>query len=470
METNAVNDTSKRITLITTTTVSFVGSLMASAVNIALPTIGQQLAAGAVMLSWVANSMNLSQAVILIPSGRLADIWGRKKLLIYGALLFALSSFLCGISTSVIPLIIFRFIQGIAAGVVIVPAIALLTSVFPPNERGKALGINVGGTYIGLALGPALGGFMTQYLGWRSIFFFCGLLCLVVAVLVYRNLKGEWADARGEKFDGAGTAVYVIALLLAMYGFTTLPSATGFILIAAGALSMLAFIWWEARSPSPILDISLISKNKVFIFSNLATLINYLAAFAMTFLLSLYLQFVRGFSPQTTGLIMIAQPVIMAVSAPLAGRLSDRIDPRLVASVGMAVTCLGLIILIFVNETTALWIIIATLAIFGLGLGLFSSPNTNAIMSSVDKKLLGVASGTVGTMRSCGMTLSTGIVMILFSIYLGNVQITHANYPAFLTSLKVGFIIYAILSFGGIFAQLAGMRLNRKLVGRKPGF
>jgi MFS family permease len=159
---------------------------------------------------------------------------------------------------------------------------------------------------------------------------------------------------------------------------------------------------------------------------------------------------------------MIVQPVIMVVTAPLAGRLSDRVDPRLVASIGMAVICMALIIFSLVNEATELWVIIANLAIFGLGLGLFSSPNTNAIMSSVDKKLLGVASGAVGTMRSSGMTLSTGIIMILFTIYIGNAQITHDNYPAFLTCMKVGFIIYAALSFAGIFAQLTGTRLSRK--------
>jgi EmrB/QacA subfamily drug resistance transporter len=435
---------------------------MSSSINIALPTIGAELSAGAVMLSWVALCMVLSQAVILIPAGRLADIWGRKKLLILGSLLFAVSSFLCGVANSIILLIVFRFIQGLSAGIVVVPAIALLTSVFPVKERGKALGINVGGTYTGLALGPALGGFMTQHVGWRSIFFLCGFLCLVVAVLVFRNLKGEWADAHGEKFDGIGTAIFIIALMLTMYGFTTLPVVSGFILVLAGALGMLAFVWWEARSPSPILDIRLFRSNKVFIFSNLATLINYLAAFAMTFLLSLYLQFVRGFSPQTAGLIMIAQPVIMVIIAPQAGRLSDRIDPRLVASLGMAVICGALIIFSLVTEATGLWVIVADLIIFGLGLGLFSSPNTNAIMSSVDKKLLGVASGAVGTMRSCGMTLSTAIVMILFSFYIGNAQITHDNYPAFLTSMKVGFTIYAALSFAGIFAQLTGMRLSRK--------
>ena len=318
------------------------------------------------------------------------------------------------------------------------------------------------GTYVGLSIGPALGGFMTHYLGWRSIFFLCAFLCLLVAILVFRFIKGEWAEARGETFDVRGTVLFILALTLVMYGFINLPSIPGFLLVLAGTLAILVFIWWETRTPSPIFNIALFRHNKVFIFSNVAALINYLAAFGLSFLLSLYLQFVRGFSPQTAGMIMVAQPVLMAFSAPLAGRLSDRVDPRLVAAIGMGVTCIGLIIFIFTNENTALWIIIVNLAISGLGLGLFSSPNTNAIMSSVDKKIFGVASGALGTMRSFGMTLSTGIVMILFSIYIGNEQITLGNHATFLVSMHVGFIIYSILSCAGIFAQLTGMRLTRK--------
>jgi EmrB/QacA subfamily drug resistance transporter len=462
METTAISETSKKITLITTTIVAFVGSLMGSAITIALPTIGQELAASAVMLSWVANSMALSQALILIPAGRLADIVGRKKILIYSAVCFAFSSFLCGISNSPLMLIIFRFIQGFCAGFVIVPAIALVTSVFPAHERGKALGINAGGVYVGLAIGPAVGGFMTQYLGWRSIFFLGGILCLISAILVARSLKGEWADAKGEKFDTTGSVIFFFALLLVMYGFSILPAVWGFTMIVAGTAGLLTFVRWEARSPSPIFNVSLFRRNKIFIFSNLATLINYLAAFALTFLLSLYLQFVRGFPPQTAGLILICQPVMMVICSPLAGRLSDKVDAHLVASAGMAVTCLSLIIFCFINESTPLWVIIAALMISGTGLGFFSSPNTNSVMSSVDKKLLGVASGAVGTMRSCGMALSAGIMMILFTIYIGNAQITRENSPAFLTSMQVGFIIYTIICFAGIFAQMVGTRIKKR--------
>ena len=193
----------------------------------------------------------------------------------------------------------------------------------------------------------------------------------------------------------------------------------------------------------------------------MATLISYSSAFAMAFLISLYLQYTQGFSPQTAGLISIVSPVFMTIFAPLAGRLSDKIEPRLVASTGLAFTCTALLLFVFLSDETTLAFIITGMAIYGIGTGLFSSPNTNAVMSSVDNRFLGVASGTVATMRSLGMMLSMGIVMILFSIYIGQAEIIPKYYPAFLTSVKVGFIIFAALCFGGIFAQLADKKARR---------
>jgi EmrB/QacA subfamily drug resistance transporter len=454
------NGTSKRVTLIITSTAAFIGPFMFSGVNIALPTIGREFAAEAVLLGWVSNAMVLASALVLLPAGRLADIYGRKKIFIGGVLLFAVSSLLCAIASSTILLIIYRVIQGIGGGTLIGTSVAILTSVFPAEERGRALGINVAAIYLGLSFGPFISGILTQHLGWRSIFFMGSFLCLVVFGLTLWRLKGEWAEARGEKFDVVGSIVFGISLLMIIYGFTLLPAIMGFILVLLGVIGMLAFVQWETRVASPVLDVGLFRKNTVFVFSNMAVLINYSATFALTFLMSLYLQYTKGFPPQTAGLILIAHPVVMASVAPFAGRLSDRIEPRFIASVGMAFTCVALLLFVFLAEETSLWYIIGSLIIFGIGAGFFSSPNTNAIMGSVAKKYLGVAAGVIGTMRTSGMTLSIGIVMILFSIYIGKAQITPEYYPAFLTSVKVSFIIFTVLSFGGIFAQLAGRRIS----------
>jgi EmrB/QacA subfamily drug resistance transporter len=447
---------SKKITLISTAMAGFVGTFMMASVNVALPTIGNEFGTEAVLLGWITNAGILVSAMVMLPAGRLADIHGRRRIFIYGVLLSAASSFLCALANSTISLIAYRALQGMAGGMTAGTSIAILTSVFPVEERGRALGINVASVYLGLSLAPFLSGVLTQHLGWRSIFFFSALIGLVAAALVFWRLKGEWAEARGERFDIVGSGIFGISLLAMMYGFTVLPTTLGIVLVLLGALGMIAFVWWEAKADSPLLNVGLFQKNKAFIFSNMATLVSYSATYAVTFLFSLYLQYIKGLSPQTTGLLLVVQPAVMAVVAPLAGRLSDKIEPRKVASIGMAFACMALIFFIFLNEQTTLWLITGSLVVFGLGTGLFSSPNTNAVMSSVEKKFFGVASGTMATMRSSGMTLSLGIVMILFSIYIGKAQITPEYYPAFLTSVKMGFVIFAALCFGGIFAQLAG--------------
>ncbi|MFC1970785.1 MFS transporter [Chloroflexota bacterium] len=450
----------KRVTLIITSIAAFISASMFSSVNIALPTIGEEFAAEAVLLGWVANATLLTTTVFLLPFGRLADIYGRKKIFLYGILLFVVASFLCAIAESTILLIYFRGLQGVAGAMSFGTSVAILISVFPAEERGRALGINVGAVYLGLSLGPVLGGLMTQYFGWRSIFYLSAFLGFLVVVLVFWRLRGEWTGARGEKFDIFSSILFSISLAAIMYGFTVLPDIKGLLFILFGGPGMLVFVLWDAKVESPVLNVALFKKNKAFVFSNLATLINYSASFAMAFLLSFYLQYIMGFSPQAAGLIFVVHSAVMAVIAPFAGRLSDRVEPRKIASSGMAFSCVALLLFAFLTEETALAFIIGSLVIFGLGAGLFSSPNTNAVMSSVEKKFFGVASGTNATMRSCGMVFSIGIVMILFSIYLGEVQITPEYYPAFLASMKVAFLIFAALCFGGVFLQLAGRNIT----------
>jgi MFS family permease len=260
-----------------------------------------------------------------------------------------------------------------------------------------------------------------------------------------------------------------------MYGFSSLPDLKGAALIAAGILGVLGFALYELRIQSPVLEIRLLTKNRIFALSNLAALINYSATFAVTFLLSLDLQYTKGFTPEHAGFILIAQPVVQAMVSPVAGRLSDRIEPRIVASAGMTLTALGLFFLIFLTETTPLWHMVLTLLILGAGFGLFSSPNTNAIMSSVDKRFYGVASGMNGTMRLLGQMLSMGIAMMIFAVVIGPVEITPEYYSQFVSSLHYAFILFTVFCTLGIFASLARGKASPAAhtgipeAGKKPG-
>jgi len=445
----------KRVSLIILTLSSFLTPFAVSSVNIALPSIGKEFAMNAISLSWVPSAYILSSAALLVPFGRVADLYGRKKVFNYGVLIYTVSSFLLALSYSAGMVIGLRVVQGIGAAMIFAPGVAILTSVFPDGERGRVLGINIAAVYIGLSLGPVVGGFLTQHFGWRSLFIFNVPLGLMILFLTFWKLKGEWAESKGEPFDFIGAVVYGLTLVSIMYGFSLLPGVKGYGLILFGILGIFALIKWEVNVKHPLLDVDLFRKNAVFAFSNLAALINYSATFAVSFLLSLYLQYIKGLTPQEAGLILIAQPTLQAICSPIAGRLSDKVEPRMVASVGMALTILGLFSFVFLSQGTTVGFIILNLALLGLGFGLFSSPNTNAIMSSVDKRYYGVASATLGTMRMVGQMFSMGIAMLIFSIYIGKVQIAPQHYVLFLKSVKTSFMVLAILCFGGIFASLA---------------
>ena len=445
----------KRAAFVASTAASFLTPLMASSVSIALPSIGHEFSMDALSLSWVATSAVLAAATLLLPFGRLADIYGRRKIFIYGISTFTVFSLTSGLAPSGSILIASRCFQGAGAAMIFGTGVAMLISVYPPAERGRVLGVNVAATYLGLSLGPFIGGFLTQHLGWRSLFFMNSLLGLAIVVLVLTRLRSEWAEAQGEKFEIPGALLYAIPLTLAMIGVSKLPGTTGIWTLAVGLAGLAAFIAWERRTEKPLLDISLFVENKVFAYSNAAALINYSATYAVTFLLSLYLQYVKQLDPQTAGLILVAQPIVMTLFSPLAGRLSDTIEPRVVASVGMGIICVALALLAIVGKDTSVVLVTIYLIVLGFGFALFSSPNTNAIMSSVEKRLYGVASAMVGTMRLTGQMLSMGIVLLVFAVIMGNVRITPEYYPAFVQCMQVAFVVFSLLCAVGIFASLA---------------
>lgn len=447
-----VNNNVKIAALLVASIASFFTPFMGTSVNIALPTIGLDFGADAILLNWITNGFLLAAAIFAVPFGRLADIHGMKKIFTYGIIIFMVASLFCALSPSSLILIASRIIQGIGSAMIFVTGLAIITSVYPPHHRGKAIGINIAAVYVGLSLGPVIGGLMTQYLGWRSLFFLMIPFGLLVVGIVFWKLHDEWAASRGEKFDFIGSIIYSIMLLLIMYGFSSLPKIDGWVMLVLGVIGLLTFIKWELRTESPVFNIRLF-KNTEFTFSSMAALINYSATFAVSLLLSYYLQYIKGFEPHAAGLILVFQPILMAVTAPLAGRMSDRFDARIIATAGMATVTIALFTLTFLDVNTPLTDIIIGLVVLGLGFGLFSSPNTNVIMGSVERKFYGVASATVSTMRLIGQTMSIGIATLIFALFMGRVQITPEQYPSLLESIQLCFVVFTILCFVGIFVS-----------------
>jgi len=439
---------------------SFITPFMISSINIGLPAIEQEFQTDAILLSWVASSYLLAAAVFLVPAGKLADLYGRKKIYLIGMVVFTVTALLSAVAVSAPMLIVFRIFQGAGSAMIFATGIAILSSVFPPQQRGRVLGIAVAAVYVGLSCGPLFGGWLTQHFSWRAIFWSVLPVGALVILLVLTRLEGEWTGEQGGRFDYIGALVYGGAIVALMYGISLIPDPASAWLIVAGAAGLAIFVIWETRVADPVFEVRLFLQNRVFAFSCLAALIHYSATFAVTFLLSLFLQYIKGMSPQWAGLVLIASPVMMAAFSPLAGRLSDRIEPRLIASVGMGLTGVGLIMLVFISEATHLFFIVGSLMLLGFGFAFFSSPNMNAIMGAVEKRYYGIASGAVGTMRLLGQMFSMGIATFVFAIMIGRVQMTPSAYPGLVKSVHLTLLIFAGLCGLGIFFSLSRGRMR----------
>ena len=434
---------------------SFLTPFMGSGINVAMPFIAKEFGLSAVAIGWVVTAYMLAAALFLVPFGRLADLVGRKRIFALGIGVNIAGTAVAALAPSVFFLILGRAVQGVGGAMIFGTGVAILTSVYPPGERGRALGLNTAAVYTGLSLGPVLGGFLVHAWGWRSVFWATVPIAAAALGFTLLRLKREWAEARGEGFDFKGSLIFGSGLVSLMYGFSRLPSVLGFMLTGAGFLALAGFVLFELQAKVPLLDLRLFGKNRIFAFSNLAALFNYSATSAVAFLMSLYLQYIKGLPPQKAGLVLVAQPIVMALASPFAGKLSDRSEPRLIASFGMGLSAVGLLLFSFLRSETSFGFIVASLVCLGLGFGLFSSPNTNAVMSSVEKRHLGIASASLGTMRLSGQMLSAGITMMIFALVMGRAPIQPSVYPLFLRGVRIAFIFYALLCVAGIFASYA---------------
>jgi len=432
---------------------SFLVPFMGSAINLTLPEIAREFALGAVSQSWIAASYLIATAILQAPFARLADMYGRKRFFIGGLTVFGLTNLLCGFAQSGAWIIALRALSGLGSAMMFGTSMAILVSVFPQSERGKAIGVNTSVVYFALASGPFFGGMLTQHLGWHSIFFLVGILGIIAAAFASFTLKKEWTEARGEHFDLVGSIIYAAGLFCLVFGFSELPHIYAYGLIIAGIAGIVVFAKYELRQKQPMFDVRIFSGNKTFGLSSLSALINYACTFGVAFLMSLYLQYVRGFEPQQAGFILIAQALVQCVVSLYGGRLSDKHNPALLATCGMALLTAGLVALVFVSASTPLLWIVLLLMLFGFGFGLFSSPNANVIMSSVDKRFYGQASATMGTMRLTGQAFSMGVATMALSIFVGNKLITSDLHDDFMLSFRVTFSIFAVLCAAGTYTS-----------------
>ncbi|MGL6298933.1 MAG: MFS transporter [Methanobacteriaceae archaeon] len=439
---------------------SFLSAFATSAVIVALPSIARQFSMDVVTQNWIMVSFLLTIAITSIPIGKISNKYGIKKSFIIGIIIFIFASIISAMANTGLLLIIARIIQGIASAILSVMSLAMVTEALPSSERGKGIGITISSVYVALAMAPVIGGILNFNLGWPSIFLFTIPFAVIPLYIAIFKIKDDWVHVDNGKFDYIGSLIFALGMLSLVYGFTILNQLFGQILTALAIILFIIFAYWELRVKNPVFDVSLF-KNFKFASSTVAALISYLATFAVTYVLNYHFQYILGLNSQMAGIILVITPIMMAILAPLSGRLSDKIDPQKLAALGMGFVSVALLMLVFLDKSTSIEYIVFAMFLQGIGYGLFSSPNTNAIMGSVELKFASSASAIVSTMRVVGQTLSTGLFTMILALVMGAVPIIPEYYLLLTESCQFMAIISTVLCVIAVFASLVGAKGNK---------
>lgn len=454
MKASIIENPMQRITLIMVLLNAFTTPLMLSAVNVAIPSIAKALSINAVLLCWIPMAFLTASAMFVLIFGRIADMVGRKKIFLIGTSCVIVTSIIASFADNGIALIVARFLQGVSAAMLYATQVAIISSIFPPEKRGYAIGLTVSAIYFGLTAGPLIGGYMVDLFGWRASFLVHLPLAVVALFIGLFYVKDEWLSEDRGSFDLFGSILYMLSILTICLGVSFLPSSLSLILILLSLAGFILFFFFEKKHKHPIFDVSLFYTNRIFTFSCIASLIIYTATFANVIQVNLFLQYLKGLSATTAGMIMMCQPLTMAIFSPIAGRLSDKFEPRYLSTLGMAITCCGLIMLSNLRIDSELIYLIFSLIITGLGFSLFSPPNVNAIMGSVEKKFYGSATGAMATMRIIGQMSSMILVTLIFALIIGSVEINQDNYINLQEAIHIVFIIAALLCIPGLYFSM----------------
>jgi EmrB/QacA subfamily drug resistance transporter len=399
---------------------TFMSALDSSVVNLALPLIKNQFGVTMSIVEWIVTAYLLVVSSLLLTYGRLSDLYGQKRFYLTGFIIFVIGSALCGLSSNIGMLVAFRVVQALGAGMLFSTGPAIITNAVPPENRGRALSAVAVAVALGLSSGPVIGGLLATYVGWPSIFYINVPIGIAGIVMVLRFVPDIAKKTEKVRFDVPGSilvfaGLFLLLLPLSISGDNKSP-VLFFPLLVAGLLLIAVFIVFELRQKNPMLNVRLF-QNRVFAASNAAALLVYIAQFILIFLLQFYLQTLRGFPASYAGLLYLPMPLASLCVAPLAGILSDKVDSRFISSSGALVMACGLFLLSFLNTATPIAFIVISLAVTGLGFGLFNTPNNSAIMGNVPPQNRGTASGTLATMRNIGMALGVAISGALFSMW-----------------------------------------------------
>ncbi|MBR2540836.1 MAG: MFS transporter [Mogibacterium sp.] len=448
-----------RKVLIAAMMTAFMTTFMSSALNLSVPALERYFDVSAASISWIVSAYTITVAAASLPFGKIADITSRRRIFLTGITGFGLLCFACIFVRHIAILITLRALMGCCGAMIFATNNAILISSYPSDMRGKVIGYSTAATYIGLTAGPVVGGILNSTLGWRSIFALS--VAVSAAALTAASFappdKPEPHDSKNHKhFDSTGLILYVFAIASSLYGMTNLDAgAVSVTLLICGLVALVIFYRHESQSPDPIMKVSMFRESRTFTFSNLAALLNYGATFAISYTISIYLQVILGFSSGSAGLLLISMPAVQAIFSPLTGSLSDKFRPSVLASTGMGICAFTLILFSRIGETTHVAYIIFALCLTGFGFALFSSPNTNAILSCVSREDYGVANSIVATMRTYGQSSGMAVLSVITSVILGTASLAESPATDILRMMHTSFIIFAGICIIGLFFSLA---------------
>ncbi len=448
-------------TLIVVCAAQFFLPFMMAGVSSVLPPIGVDTNASAKELSMLTTFYALGLATFQLTTGRMGDIWGRKRIFLCGLGIFSITSVLLGLSNDIFFMQILRFAQGAGAAMFAASGLAILATVAPDGKRGQYIGFSTAVVYAGIACGPPVAGFIAGSIGWRWIFLSNAIGAFAAWALMFFRVREEWYAGKGEPFNWRGGLLYGVGMATLAVGSTILQKFTlnGTLLLIIGISLLILYVKLESRTKYPLLDINLLLKNRVFALSSLAAFVNYSALFGIILFFGLYLQIVKGMSVSDAGLFLALQFVVQTAATPLASRLADKHGPGRISAIGIGLCGLGLCACAFLGRDSSLMFFVLAQIILGLGMSFFAAPNTTVMLESVDRDHVGQAASFVGTMRTCGALVNTTIISMTLGYFLGNAPVTVDNIDEFLMSMRIDLVLFGIFNIAAI-----GCALGREKV------
>ncbi len=462
-----LNENQRKLILLTTSLAAFLTPFTSSVITFAVPRIGEIFKASFFLVVWVPLAYLIPLPSFMILLGRISDIYGRVRMFRLGFVIYLIATILIIFSPNIYMLIMFVFIAGFGGALIGINSIAIVSHTYPTNRRGSALGINAMSVYLGLTFSPFLGGLLIQFFDWQSVFYITIPITIIALAISFYTMKNIEIIEKKEDLDIPGAVLFSGSLLsIVLYlSFSEIYGWFSMIyLLFLGILLFVSFIYVERKSRSPLIDISLFTRNRTFAASNFTAFLNYISTFSIVFIFSIYLQVILKYTPFQAGLILVAEPVFMVIFSPISGRLADKYGSRIMASIGMAVIGISFLALSFITIKSAMDIVIP-LSFIGIGFGFFTAPNTNSVMGSVPREKYGVASGTLGTMRFTGQILSISVastilsgalprtmLVSIFSGFTQSVSIIYVN--EFLLGFKMAMLFSGIMSLLGAYTSL----------------